>query len=93
MGLIYAIQPSFIFKENGDLKKFGVNSEKGETIFHLGVISLVVAILSFWLVSVRDYSTSVTIEEMKVIEQLNDSLKELDKINDINKTNVLKQID
>jgi len=78
--IIYILKPSFIFKKNGDLKEFGVNSEKGETIFHLGVVTIGIAILSFWFISVKDYSDSVSIEEMKIIEQLNDSLKEMNKV-------------
>jgi hypothetical protein len=77
IAIIFILKPSFIFKENGEMKPFGVNSEKGQTIFHFGVVSSVIAIISFWIVSVKDYTDSITIEEMKIIEQIK-SINELD---------------
>jgi hypothetical protein len=45
-------KPAFIFDAEGDLKPFGV--QDSETIYSLGVISCVLAVLLFYLVSLKD---------------------------------------
>lgn len=79
ISIIIIIKPSFIFKKNGEMKQFGVNSEKEQTVFHFGVVTIAIAILSFWIVSVKDYTDYMTIEELKIIEQIN-SINELDSL-------------
>lgn len=72
--IIITIKPSFIYKENGELKSFGINQNKDETIFHLGVISVVVAILCFWFVAVNDYANSLNIEELNELKTFSEGL-------------------
>lgn len=51
---IHYIQPSFAFKENGELRTFGVNKDNGETVYSFGVITVVVAVLTFYPMCVND---------------------------------------
>jgi len=45
-------KPEFLFDPEGDLKPFGVH--ESETIYSLGVISCVLAVLLFYMVSLKD---------------------------------------
>jgi len=52
MYIIYMYKPEFLFDPEGDLKPFGVH--ESETIYSLGVISCVLAVLLFYMVSLKD---------------------------------------
>jgi hypothetical protein len=53
--LIILLKPKAIFKEDGSLKEFGL--DKNQTIFHFGVVTIVAAIVSFWVIAVVDYTS------------------------------------
>jgi hypothetical protein len=53
MTLIYVTKPAIIFNSDGTLKDYGV--EDGETIFSLGVICVVLAIISHYLFALIDF--------------------------------------
>jgi len=72
--LIITVKPSLIYKDNGELKSFGVNQNQNETIMHLGVVSVAIAILAFWITAVNDYSQSLVAEELNDLQNFTDSL-------------------
>ena len=49
---IYVLKPAFLFDSDGDLRQFGTKDT--ETIYSLGVISCVLAIILFYIVSLKD---------------------------------------
>lgn len=52
MVLIVVSKPSMIFNREGSLKQFGIGEEK--TMFSLGVLTVVLAILSFYTFCIID---------------------------------------
>lgn len=52
MTLLYIMKPSIMYKDNNEIKPFGIN--KKETILSLGVITVVCAIMSFYLFAIID---------------------------------------
>jgi hypothetical protein len=50
--LIILAKPSIMFNSNGDIKLFGVGEEK--TMFSLGVASIVLALVSFYIFCLID---------------------------------------
>lgn len=52
MVLVFVSKPSIMFEKNGDIKAFGIGDDK--TMFSLGVITSVIAILSFYTFCVID---------------------------------------
>lgn len=50
--LIHTSKPSMIFDVNGDIRRFGIGSNK--TMFSFGVFTVVLAILSFYFFCVID---------------------------------------
>ena len=50
--LIILAKPSIIFNSNGDIKLFGIGEEK--TLFSLGVASILLALLSFYIFCLID---------------------------------------
>ena len=52
MVLIIQWKPSVIFDSDGNVKNYG--TERGDTIFSLGVISVVLAIMSFYFFAFID---------------------------------------
>lgn len=53
MILMFIVKPKIAFDENGDIRKFGVHSKK-DTIYSIGVISMVMAIVTFYLFCLID---------------------------------------
>jgi len=53
MCIIFYIKPSFIYKYNGTVKEFGLNSD--QTITSLGVISTCIALFCFYIFLVIDF--------------------------------------
>jgi hypothetical protein len=51
--LIMVSKPSLLYDDDGEMRRFGV--EKHETIFHVGVINVVIAILSFYVFAIIDF--------------------------------------
>jgi hypothetical protein len=51
--LIMVSKPSLLYDDEGEMRRFGV--EKHETIFHVGVINVVIAIISFYVFAIIDY--------------------------------------
>jgi maltodextrin utilization protein YvdJ len=58
MLLIYLTKPSMIFKRDDNIKSFGIN--KHQTIISLGVVTILCAIMSFYVFSVIDLIFSQT---------------------------------
>lgn len=52
MYLLILMRPSVIFERDGSLKEFGVGYDK--TMFSLGVFSVVLAVLSFYIFCIID---------------------------------------
>jgi hypothetical protein len=52
MVLIIQWKPSVIFDSDGNVKNYG--TERGDTIFSLGVVSVVLAIMSFYFFAFID---------------------------------------
>ena len=52
MALIYVSRPSFIFNKDGSRKNFGVG--KNKTIYSLGVIVAIGAIMSYYIIVIID---------------------------------------
>ena len=52
MTLIYTVKPKLIFNDEGSIKHYGVKDK--DTIYSLGVISVVLAIVSFYLFCLID---------------------------------------
>lgn len=50
--LMIVSKPSVMFEENGNIKPFGIGDEK--TMFSLGVFTVVLAIISFYLFCLID---------------------------------------
>jgi hypothetical protein len=50
--LIIIAKPSVMFESNGSIKRFGIGEEK--TMFSLGVFTVVLAILSFYIFCLID---------------------------------------
>lgn len=53
MILIFITKPKLAFDKNGKLKKFGIN-DKSSTVYSVGVLSVVLAILIFYLFCIID---------------------------------------
>tara|TARA_B110000977_G_C10702235_1_gene347839 strand:+ start:129 stop:284 length:156 start_codon:yes stop_codon:yes gene_type:complete len=47
------VKPKIAFDETGDIRQFGVHS-KSDTIYSIGVLSIVMAIIIFYLFCVID---------------------------------------
>ncbi len=52
MTLIFLKKPKMLFEENGDIKSFGL--KKNETMYSVGVFTVVLSILCFYLFCVID---------------------------------------
>ena len=52
MTLIFVSKPSIMFDEKGDIKRFGIGDTK--TMFSFGVLTVVVAVLSFYTFCIID---------------------------------------
>jgi len=52
MTLIFLKKPKMLFEKNGEIKSFGL--KKGETMYSVGVLTVVLAILCFYLFCVID---------------------------------------
>jgi hypothetical protein len=55
--LVIVSQPSFVYTKNGRLKHFGSSSQTGKedvSMFSLGIITVISAITSFFLISFID---------------------------------------
>lgn len=52
MILIYVSKPPILFDEKGNVKIFGVGDDK--TMFSLGVLTVVIAVLSFYIFCIID---------------------------------------
>jgi hypothetical protein len=52
MTLIFLKKPTLLFDEQGEIKSFGIKKE--ETIYSVGVLTVVLAIVSFYLFCVID---------------------------------------
>ena len=52
MTLIYTVKPKLIFNNDGTIKNYGVKNK--DTIYSLGVISVVLAIVSFYFFCLVD---------------------------------------
>jgi hypothetical protein len=52
MTLIYTVKPKLIFNNDGTIKNYGIKDK--DTIYSLGVISIVLAIISFYLFCLVD---------------------------------------
>lgn len=50
--LIYTSKPTLIFDNNGDVRRFGIGSER--TMFSFGVFTVVLAIMSFYFFCIID---------------------------------------
>jgi hypothetical protein len=50
--LLYQVKFSVMFESNGDLKNFGLGSDK--TLFSFGIFTVILAILSFYLFCIID---------------------------------------
>lgn len=53
MSLVLTWKPSMVFDRDGRPKGYGV--ERGETVFSLGVLSVVMAIVCFYAFALVDY--------------------------------------
>lgn len=53
MTVIIMWKPNMLFDANGEIRTYGVN--KGETIFSFGVISIVIAIMCFYVIAIVDF--------------------------------------
>jgi len=53
MILIFITKPKLAFDKNGTLKKFGIN-DKSSTVYSVGVLSVVLAVLIFYLFCIID---------------------------------------
>lgn len=53
MILIFITKPKLAFDKNGNLKKFGIN-DKSSTVYSVGVLSVVLAVLIFYLFCIID---------------------------------------
>ena len=47
--IIHCTKPSFLYKNNGSLRKFGIG-KKNKTVIHWWMISIVIAILSYQII-------------------------------------------
>lgn len=61
MVLLVVAKPKMMFQKDGEIKRYGV--EPGETIFSLGVVSVVLAIVSFYIFAVIDFLFQQAAEE------------------------------
>lgn len=52
MTLIFLKKPTMFFDENGEIKNFGL--KKHETIYSIGVLTIVLAIICFYIFCVID---------------------------------------
>jgi len=52
MTLIFLKKPSMLFEKNGEIKNFGL--KKNETMYSVGVLTIVLAIVCFYLFCVID---------------------------------------
>ncbi len=52
MILIYVSKPKLIFNDNGSIKSYGL--KKNQTIYSLGVISVILSVLSFYFFCIID---------------------------------------
>lgn len=52
MTLIFLKKPTLLFDEQGEIKSFGLKKE--ETVYSVGVLTVVLAIVSFYLFCVID---------------------------------------
>ena len=52
MSLIYVVKPKIIFNDNGSIKSYGI--QKNQTMYSLGVVSVILAIVSFYFFCVID---------------------------------------
>jgi|TARA_B110000211_G_scaffold230964_1_gene291598 hypothetical protein len=52
MVLIFVAKPKMIFNKDGSIKKYGI--KKNETIYSLGVVSIIFSIISFYSFCVID---------------------------------------
>lgn len=50
--LLFISKPSVMFDENGDIKQFGMGTEK--TLFSFGIFTAVLAIISFYVFTLLD---------------------------------------
>jgi hypothetical protein len=57
--LLIVSKPSIIFKDNGDIRPFGVGGDEDKTLFSFGVFAMILAIVSFYIFSVIDMIFSV----------------------------------
>jgi len=54
MILLFVTKPKLVFDSKGDIKNFGANSSDKETIYSLGVFTVIIAILVFYIFCVID---------------------------------------
>lgn len=52
MILIYVSKPSILFDEKGNIRFFGIGDDK--TMFSLGVLTVVIAVVSFYIFCIID---------------------------------------
>lgn len=52
MILIYVSKPKLMFNENGSIKSYGI--KKNETIYSLGVVSVILSVISFYFFCIID---------------------------------------
>ena len=50
--LIYVSKPKLMFNENGSIKSYGI--KKNETIYSLGVVSVILSVISFYFFCIID---------------------------------------
>lgn len=56
MILLHVNKPSFIFNNDGTIKEFGTGNDK--SVYSLGVVSSIIAIISFYIFSMIDLINS-----------------------------------
>tara|TARA_Y100000591_G_C21456711_1_gene508730 strand:- start:112 stop:342 length:231 start_codon:yes stop_codon:yes gene_type:complete len=54
MTLIFLKKPALLFNKDGEIKQFGLNKEKDNTIYSIGVLSVILAIISFYIFCIID---------------------------------------
>jgi hypothetical protein len=53
MTVIIMWKPNMLFEPNGEIRTYGV--KHGETVFSFGVISIVIAIMCFYVITIIDF--------------------------------------
>lgn len=53
MIILFIVKPKIAFDKNGDIRKFGVQS-KTDTIYSIGVLSIVLSIIIFYMFCLID---------------------------------------